>query len=429
MARKLIAFLGNRVYDPTTYQWQGQPVSTSFFAQALCQFFSPIDTLYVFVTKEAKEITLPALQKLLANSQTTITPIDIPTGKDETGLWQIFQSCASVLEDGDEVIFDITHGFRSIPLLAFLASVYVRSIKNVELIGIYYGAYEAKSEAGITPVFDLTSFVRLLDWTVAVSHFGETGDARQLSDLLINTEKEIQAQALPEAPNSLQSLAELLDQLSTGLRVNRPIEVMQEAAHLDEKVKQARTEVERWAPPFALLLDEVNDTFGQFALQNPWESRYYEQHLTHTLAMIKWYVENRQYLQAYTVAREWMVTLAAFKVKANPLDERREIERLLGKFLKRKRKKEGAKAKTTATAAEKEKRKEKRKKWEESFHKLPKKAKIMDVWDDLSKQRNDLAHAGMNDKPTISEDVEEKAKKLPERLKELWSSTTVKKES
>lgn len=411
MARKLIAFLGNRVYDPTTYQWQGQPVSTSFFAQALCQFFSPIDTLYVFVTKEAKEATLPALQKLLANEQTTITPIDIPTGKDESGLWQIFQSCASVLEDGDEVIFDITHGFRSIPLLAFLASVYVRSIKNVELIGIYYGAYEAKSEAGITPVFDLTSFVRLLDWTVAVSHFGETGDARQLSTLLINTEKEIQAQARPDAP--LQSLANLLDQLSTGLRVNRPIEVMQEAARLDQKVKQARTEIERWAPPFALLLDEVNQKFGQFALQNPWESRYYEQHLTHTLAMIKWYVDNRQYLQAYTVAREWVVTLVAVLVHADPLHQRRDIEDLLGTQLAMKKRGRGRVS-----------YRGRGRRWEEDFNSLPKKVYIINVWGKLSNERNDLAHAGMSRRPTSSENVEKNAKSLPGLLQKLWTSTT-----
>lgn len=413
MARKLIAFLGNRVYDPTTYQWQGQPVSTSFFAQALCQFFSPIDTLYVFVTKEAKEITLPALQKLLANSQTTITPIDIPTGKDETGLWQIFQSCASVLEDGDEVIFDITHGFRSIPLLAFLASVYVRSIKNVELIGIYYGAYEAKSEAGITPVFDLTSFVRLLDWTVAVSHFNETGDARQLSTLLINTEKEIQTQALPDAPNSLQSLANLLDQLSSGLRVNRPIEVMQKAAGLDQKVKQARTEIERWAPPFALLLDEVNQKFGQFAQSRPWQSDHYQQNLTRTLAMIEWYVENRQYLQAYTVAREWVVTLVAVEVNADPLHQRRDIEDLLGTQLAMKRR--GRRRVSYRGGG---------RRWEENFNSLPKKGYIINVWGKLSNERNDLAHAGMSRRPTSSQDIEKNAQRLPGLLQKLWSSAT-----
>jgi len=58
-------------------------------------------------------------------------------------LWKIFDGINSVIDEGDDIIFDVTHSFRSLPVLTLIALNYVKFLKNVNINKIDYGAMEA----------------------------------------------------------------------------------------------------------------------------------------------------------------------------------------------------------------------------------------------------------------------------------------------
>ena len=62
--------------------------------------------------------------------QAEVQRIFIPKGQSEQEIWEIFQIVYDRLKSGDEVIFDITHAFRSIPMLAI--TIFSKKIENKE---------------------------------------------------------------------------------------------------------------------------------------------------------------------------------------------------------------------------------------------------------------------------------------------------------
>jgi len=161
--KKAISFLGTANYAMTSYILNDKSFRTNLFPEALNSFFNP-DELLVFLTKDAEAKYLADLASRL-NGKTTLRPISIPDGKDEAEIWGIFETLTQNVNEGDSIVFDITHAFRSIPFLAMIAVSYLRAAKGIELNAIVYGAYDARIDDK-SPVFNLTPFVTLLDWTV-----------------------------------------------------------------------------------------------------------------------------------------------------------------------------------------------------------------------------------------------------------------------
>ena len=127
-------------------------LSPEEFSQALREFIE-FDRMLVFVTNEARETTWPVLRDL---HDPRILPVSIPVGNDSDGLWTLFDRLIEHVAEGDTLIFDITHGLRSIPFLVFLAAAYLKTARNVTIEAILYGAYELGQPA---PVIDLSEFV------------------------------------------------------------------------------------------------------------------------------------------------------------------------------------------------------------------------------------------------------------------------------
>ena len=110
-----------------------------------------------------------------ANLDFSDSAIKMPEGRSKEEIWQIFNALFSCVSEGDEIWLDVTHGFRSIPMLVLTAVPYLRLLKKAEVKSITYGAYEAKGSDGTVPIFDLTDFVGLMDWTNAAGNFVRYG--------------------------------------------------------------------------------------------------------------------------------------------------------------------------------------------------------------------------------------------------------------
>ncbi|MHB1407898.1 MAG: TIGR02221 family CRISPR-associated protein, partial [Desulfitobacteriaceae bacterium] len=119
-----------------------------------------------------------------------VRTVDVSEGFSTKDMWSIFQVVENNVDVGDQVIFDITHSFRSLPFLSLLLLNYTRVFRKITIEGIVYGAFEALGRKDtvqnmpmserLVNIVDLKEFVKLLDWTVAADHFVKAGDTEDL---------------------------------------------------------------------------------------------------------------------------------------------------------------------------------------------------------------------------------------------------------
>ncbi len=333
--RKVITFLGKYPKE-TLYLHAGETYAGQVFGEALRQFVE-FDEMLVFTTTEAEQTTWPALAAL---ADPRIRRVPIVIGEDARELWALFTVLTEQVQPGDTVIFDITHGLRSIPFLIFLAAAYLKEARDVTIEAIYYGAYELGQPA---PVIDLSEFIALLDWITATNQFIHTGDGRYLAKLLRDagtfehprralTEEE---QAQEAAAKRVGRAAGAITETSRALLTNLIPHAEQASAELLACLAEAREDLARQAPPYRLLADRVRATYQPFAVAAPMTGDL-RRDLEVQLLMIDWYMEKGHLPQALTLMREWVVTAVGHRLGlsgAEALDfrgKRREVEAALG---------------------------------------------------------------------------------------------------
>lgn len=266
MRNIFLSFLGTNNYIPCNYhpEHEAERVvgNVSYVQQALislyCQDFTASDRIVVFTTRDAKRMNwvdngqfnpqtqaydLPnqGLASVLRdmNLVPTYEQVDIVEGFSEEEIWSIFQTVYEVLEPGDKVIFDITHAFRSLPMLGMSLIHYAKAMKNIEVAGVYYGAFEklgptyAVRNLPLTernaPILNLKAFSDLQGWTTAAQdfvHYGVSDRWQQLVKaeirpvLASSKGQDVQAQ-------NLQSVAKGIADITASIQANRGREIMQ----------------------------------------------------------------------------------------------------------------------------------------------------------------------------------------------------------
>ena len=216
---QLLTVLGTGHYKPTCYTWQDKEYETEYVAEALKEFFKP-DKISVLVTTEAKEKHWDKIKPRLGDIATDIL---IPSGKTEAEVWQIFDEVVKIVEPNTQVIFDITHAFRSIPFLVLLASAFLQKAKGVTIQGVYYGAFEINNTK--PPIFNLTPAVKLLDWLTATEQFISTGSSVELGKLLRTIQDEFYTKNKPKKneakPTTLIKFGEAIQKISHAIEFSQ----------------------------------------------------------------------------------------------------------------------------------------------------------------------------------------------------------------
>ncbi len=232
MRHTVITFLGIRPLL-TTYSYEGTEYQGRVFAEALLQFLS-FDRMLVLTTPEADSVYAVLEEK----NDPRIQQVPIPTGRDDSEMWGIFDKVIEHIEEGEEVTFDITHGLRSIPFLAFLFAAYLKSAKAVTLRAILYGALELQKENnGVAPVLDLSRFASMLDWINASDQFVETGNANRLAALLGGVKAQKDA-------------AVTLRAVSQAAFLCQPVSLMKASAFLRPAMQRAAASFAHTSKPF-----------------------------------------------------------------------------------------------------------------------------------------------------------------------------------
>lgn len=202
MGRKVfISFLGTNNYKECVYVSKslGESSVVTYVQDAILQIvsknWSSNDKAYIFLTQGAKEKHWNRLQDVLNEYQYPfeIEPVfPIHEGYSEDEIWSIFRKVYEKLDYRDEIFLDITHGFRSLPMLSMVLLEYAKTLKRITVSKIFYGAFEALGEAykieqiypnpidRKTPLLELTAFSQLQEWAIATSDFIEFGNAKKL---------------------------------------------------------------------------------------------------------------------------------------------------------------------------------------------------------------------------------------------------------
>lgn len=410
---KALTFLGAGRYQTVTYVWEGRSHTTSLFPEALAQVFRPKEVI-VFVTETAKknrpshtELTyVERLQQKLGNR---VCFVDIPEGRSESELWEIFDRVAGAVGEGERVILDITHAFRSIPMIVFAVAAYLRRTKRVTIERIVYGAYEAREPyreqpqpEDRAPIFDLTPLLELLDWTSGAEALLKRGDAGLIADKMIAAHQSLWRTGRG-TPEKLKKLGQKLQTFSQALYLNRPREVLRTANELLPLLEQERRELEQWAKPFAAIADHIWKEIEPLALAEP--DTLSREHLERQLRLVEYYIRKGLLVQAVTLAREWVVSFVLlWRGSGDWLRraDREEAERALGASAARVR---GEDAEVPDWFAE-----------------LPQGEGLTQLWNQLGQLRNDLAHCAMSTDAWSVQAIEQDAQTIPEKLRALLES-------
>lgn len=99
----------------------------------------------------------------------------IPPGRNVDEQTAILDRIAQTLESGDEVLMDVTHGYRHLPLIAMVSAWYLERVRAIRVRHLYYGAYEM-GDGTVTPVLRLDGMIETLRWVEAVTQFDKDGD-------------------------------------------------------------------------------------------------------------------------------------------------------------------------------------------------------------------------------------------------------------
>ncbi|MFP4692347.1 MAG: TIGR02221 family CRISPR-associated protein [Halothece sp.] len=389
---KIISFLGLGSYRLTQYKHptKEEVFETKYYQEALAKFYQP-EKIYIFLTptvetkcpREEDQSNWQQLQERFAEnfSQTKLCSVkNIPERNSPEDIWTIFNKVNECLDEKDEVIFDITHSFRSFPIVALLAVSYFRVVRNITITGLLYGAYEAK-ENGIAPTFDLLPVVRLFDWLTATDQFLKTGKGEDLAKLL------------QEADGHTEALGSRIREISQGLELLRPMDVMKASSELPEYIERAKPDLAAVAPPFTMLLDRIANEYGQFALAEPHNYQVNgKEALQKQLFEIEWYARKGLEVQAISLAREWLPSLLCYHFNLDPMIERpnrSEMELLLS----------GGKEKNSVTGEV-----IRQSLYLEEWKKINKKKRspLLNLWGgnfNLAKLRNDVLHSGFRKNP------------------------------
>ena len=342
MSKVYISFLGTNDYLPCTYFKDSREMENVRFAQQatlkfFCNEWSRDDRVLIFTTDEAVRknwhdnghkdrktgefLPRKGLNNCLnaLNLSVPFRNVPIPEGKSEQEIWDIFRIVLDHLSQGDEVVFDITHAFRSIPMLAIVVLNYAKIMKNITIGGIYYGAFEVlgtipeaknippKERRG--PVLDPTPFDQLMEWSFAINRFTEAGDAAHISRLANYSARSVLSKTMGEdrTAHFLRRIAGDLDKFTKTLSTCRGLDISNVVKKLNKDIKQL--EESNYVPPepFQPVFKQIKDQMGRFK-GDP---------ILDGISAARWCLDHNLIQQGYTILQETLTSHFVSKIGEN----------------------------------------------------------------------------------------------------------------
>lgn len=321
MGRKVfISFLGNGFYEPTRYvENEDDEVSSSslrFIQEAtinkFCKNYTKADLIYVFTTigalanwndGEHKNYKSNAIE-WYEGLHTRLKELDlacsfvnvmIPDGRSTDEIWEIFRIVYEKLESNDELIFDITHGFRSLPMLNMVLINYAKLLKDILVKGIYYGAFEAKYQRNsywYSPIWNLKDFEELQEWSNNAAIFLQTGNAISVTNQMTD--------------EVFTDLKEKLSNFSKYILVNRGLDIYHgnTMVELNQELSKGILDFPKKYEPLKPILKKIEKEFVD----------YQEDSALNGFLAVRWCIRNGLIQQAATLLEEFIITFVMTEI-------------------------------------------------------------------------------------------------------------------
>ncbi len=392
MSRKVfLSFLGANNYKECVYTTEGKESRVVKYVQnaVIDLLASDFDVCYIFCTEKAYDTHFASLQ---AESNKKLDVVQIPEGFSESEIWTIFSSVFDKLEVGDEILYDITHSFRSLPMLGITLLQYAKFLKHIRVRGIYYGVFETLGPSydidnrfpdpkdRKVPLLNLTAFSLIQDWTIAANNFIKFGNAQMMGELT----KEGLTPILSESKGkhmeaaTLNGLSIQLQTFAEEHRTNRGRRIIEGKAA--NKAVEYIDNIQTYSliPPFFPIVNYVKSTLQQYS----------DNSIKNIFFAIQWCIEKELPQQGFTQLQEGIITILCDKVG---LDYTMESNRnlvssyLSVRFFKPEEEWKGELIQET---------------YKPYVHLLNEIDKIKDlasVYDSISKKRNDINHGGFTE--------------------------------
>ncbi|MGE9291855.1 MAG: TM1812 family CRISPR-associated protein [Puniceicoccales bacterium] len=308
----IITFIGTGNYLPCQYTIENFSYSTSLSSVALGEFLASKTEhtssirVSVLTTPTARALGKTELfEKEWKLPEKPEFP-EIPETGEEEGYWQIFETIRDLSRPNEVIWLDITHSFRYLPMLGFATCQYLQTIRGIEIGKIVYGAAEKLGKIDsvpekdrIVPIQDLTPFLTVNQWTMALDDFNRNGSAQQIHDLVRQKTLPIkkETRGKDESANALDFLARNLLEWSEDIYTVRGPAIQQSklGERIPEQVNQIRPEL---VPALQPEFRKMERLFGQLK----------EGHVSNLFFAADWCREKGLVQQGWTFLQEGLIT-------------------------------------------------------------------------------------------------------------------------
>ena len=320
MARKVfISFLGAGFYTPCRYVYGDFKSEIMRFVQVatlqyLCseEVWTKQDVAYIMLTHGAElknwedNEDTPGLKSELAkaNLPLSIVPVmNLPDGNNEDEIWTIFERAVSLIQEGDELYFDLTHGFRYLPMLMLVMGNYSKFLYGTTIRFMSYGKNEGMPKEADKPLINLLPLAALQDWTVAAASFVESGNVSQLSDMTEKRCREILKESMGQNAEARIQRAILnnLKDVVSDIQTCRGMEIInaKKMSVLYNNLTQVEGSI---IPPLTPVFDKMKSSFEAFDVH---------QNIRNGFEAARWCIKNCMYQQAVTILQESVTSYIA----------------------------------------------------------------------------------------------------------------------
>ena len=277
-----------------------------------------------WIGDKKEKVEYKGLEKILEDLSLPIQikELNIPDGNNEEEIWDIFTKVFDQLKDDDELYFDVTHAFRYLPMLILVLCNYSKFLKNIKVMSITYGNYEARDkESNKAPIIDLLPLTILQDWTYAAGTYMDSGNVDKLVDLSYQKLLPILkgAKGTDEVANNLKTFIKYLDYVIEERQTCRGMDIIgsQNFGKLKraaDRISILESAIPKTLKPLVPVIGKIKDSFAGFDENENINNGYFS---------ARWCFNNKLYQQAATILEEVVVSYFCARYEI-PLNARKK---------------------------------------------------------------------------------------------------------
>ncbi|MDD1727802.1 MAG: hypothetical protein LUQ50_01875 [Methanospirillum sp.] len=324
----------------------------------------------------------------------------IPAGTNEAELWETFSLLATLADEGEEILFDITDGRDSLPFIISLVATWMKEVRKVKIVGVIYAS--PPDEFGLRHFINLQPILQVIDWIEGVRALISHTNAEQMAELLTGLQGQIYRSGNEDdPPTRLKGWSHLLETFTTAIRLSRPVDALYAGWGIIHDLPRIRGEISRFAPVLLPVIKDLEIIGEMAALPSP--DHLTPSYLRNQHRLIRYQINKGFNLQAVSLGREWIISLMMLRFGIDDdwldADSRHLIARTMtGLALTM----QGIPAETT-----------------QYTHLLLSEVHwnaMMPIWERVSALRNDLAHCGMNRRNDSLKSLLQRINQIPDDL-------------